>query len=345
MAAWSRPEGFPQGAGCGVRMDDGLVMPSRCPEFDRIWPSIAVPQDGIVTRRQLISAGLTPGVARREVVARRWRRLHPGVYATFTGPVPDQARIWAALLRAGPAAAASHRTALWLWGVIHERPEPVDVAIPHDRRCAAAPGVRLHRMRGLAQLVHPAAAPPRLRIEAAVLATTNGTSATGTVIDLALRAPQRRLTTASRLLIALNSWPRHRWRGLLREILAETRTGATSALELRYVREVERAHGLPCGRRNVPEALADRSCRYRDVRYEAFSTVVELDGREAHPVDEAFRDLRRDNAVVAAGDWPLRYGWRDVAGRPCEVAGQVGGVLQRQGWRGEPRRRSPTCRV
>ncbi len=61
---------------------------------------------------------------------------------------------------------------------------------------------------------------------------------------------------------------------------------------------------------------------------------MELDGREAHPEDQAFRDYRRDNHAAVAGEAVLRYGWRDVVGRPCEVALQVGQVLALSGWQG-----------
>jgi hypothetical protein len=321
-------------------------MPQRCPEFDEVWPPIAADQEGILSRRQLIQAGLPSGVAKREIVARRWRRLYAGVYATFTGPVSDHAQIWAALLRSGSGAAAGHRTALWLWGVINERPDVIDVAIPHDRRVERVAGLRLRRMRGLTQLVHPVALPPRLRVEAAVLAATDCALTAGTVVDLTLRATQRRVTTAPRLLAALGAWPRHRWRALLAEILSDAADGAASALELRYFRDVERAHGLPRGRRNAPDSLGNgKATRYRDVRYEKYNTVVELDSREAHPLDEAFRDLRRDNALIAAGEQPLRYGWRDVVDLSCEAARQVIQVLRRQGWSGVPKKCGPHCRL
>jgi hypothetical protein len=201
-------------------------------------------------------------------------------------------------------------------------------------------------MRRLTEWTHPAALPPRLRVESALLAATDETTTTGTVIDLTLRATQRRLTTASRLLAALKRWPRHSWRALLIEILSEVRDGIASALELRYARDVERAHGLPRGQRNAPVILENgRGRRYRDVRYERYGTVVELDGREAHPIDEAFRDLRRDNAVAVTGERTLRYGWRDVTILSCEAAGQVAMVLKLQGWTGAPTKCGPFCRL
>lgn len=67
-------------------------------------------------------------------------------------------------------------------------------------------------------------------------------------------------------------------------------------------------------------------------------------GRPGGTSDEAaFRDLRRDNDVVAAGDAVLRYGWRDVAGRPCLVAAQIGAVLRGRGWPGLVQLCGPEC--
>ena len=82
---------------------------------------------------------------------------------------------------------------------------------------------------------------------------------------------------------------------------------------------------------------------YRDVRYPRWSTVIELDGREAHPDDQRFREMRRDNEAVVQGSGVLRYGWRDIAARPCAAAGQVSAVLQAHGWSGRPRRCGPAC--
>ncbi|GAB3264483.1 hypothetical protein GCM10027456_47400 [Kineosporia babensis] len=114
-------------------------------------------------------------------------------------------------------------------------------------------------------------------------------------------------------------------------------------LERRYAHVVERAHGLPRGQRNLPRKDTDGRRRYRDIRYEEFLLVVELDGRTAHPPQEAFRDLRRDNVAVVEGEAVLRYGWRDVSGRPCSVAAQVSTVLTARGWNGRPRPCGPGC--
>ena len=306
------------------------------------WRCLAEQQQGIVSRSQLLSLGLSRSQARRNVANGRWRLLLPGVYATFTGPVGELASVWAAALGAGSGAAASQATALWLGGVIDDRPDVIHISIPAERRVHSHPGVRIHRTRDFSDSVHPAALPPRSRVECAVLDVSE-TARPGVVVDIVLRSIQRRPTTALRLRAALSSRPRHRHRWLLQEVLDEAGSGVHSQLERRYLRDVERRHRLPAGRRNRAERGTGGSNRYRDVRYRPWLTVVELDGRAAHPADEAFRDHRRDNAAAVAGDVVLRYGWRDVVDHPCQVAAEVAAVLQRRGWSGTPLPCGPRC--
>jgi predicted NBD/HSP70 family sugar kinase len=120
------------------------------------------------------------------------------------------------------------------------------------------------------------------------------------------------------------------------------REGAHSLLEFRYLNRVERPHGLPVGTRQHQVRRGGRR-QYQDVLYEAFGVVVELDGRAAHPEEFRPRDVRRDNANVAAGQVTLRYTWADVTQRPCVVAAEVRAALMRRGWRGAARRRGRHC--
>jgi very-short-patch-repair endonuclease len=133
-----------------------------------------------------------------------------------------------------------------------------------------------------------------------------------------------------------------RWRGELSEAFADVDAGAHSVLEYRYMRYVERAHGLPRARRQVPASMREGTI-HRDVLYREYGVAVELDGRAHHPGDLRWQDLRRDNAAAADGIITLRYGWADVARRPCEVAVQVSAVLRRRGWPGRPRPCGPSC--
>lgn len=296
--------------------------------------------------RQLLAAGLSHAQARTNVDNGRWRALLPGVYATFTGQLSTLALIWAAVLYAGKGATVSHRTALWLAGLLDEPTDPIHLSIPASRRVVPQNGIRIHLSRALdytrRQLVHPSSAPPRSRLEIALLDQCEIENA-NQVTHLVLSAIQRRLTTADRIRAAIDERSRHRWRQLLIEMLSEARDGVASPLELRYRRDVELRHQLPSGIRNRRDPVLGGGPKYRDVRYPAWQLIVELDGKQAHPLDQAFRDLRRDNLAVIDGDWTLRYGWRDVAGNLCAVAAQVALVLAGRGWQGRSMPCGPTC--
>jgi hypothetical protein len=83
----------------------------------------------------------------------------------------------------------------------------------------------------------------------------------------------------------------------------------------------------------------------QDVRYERYQLIVELDGRAAHPGQERWRDIHRDNASAADGCVTLRYSWSDVTLRTCEVAAEVGRVLRSRAWIGQLRPCGPDCTV
>jgi very-short-patch-repair endonuclease len=136
-----------------------------------------------------------------------------------------------------------------------------------------------------------------------------------------------------------------RWRRELSMALADAGDGILSVLEYRYVRRVERPHGLPAARRQA--RIRQRTGnRYLDNLYEQYGACVELDGTAAHPADEQWRDKRRDNANAVQGIITLRFGLPDLGDRRCETAGDVATLLQRNGWPGSPRLRSrPTCRT
>jgi hypothetical protein len=300
-------------------------------------------QAGIVSRDQLRQLGVARAVFRREIRARRWRRVLPRTYATFTGPLPSAARAWAAVLYAGPDATLSHWSAAFHQRLVDEEPNRLEVTVRHGHRVPSRPAVLVHQSRHIDERRHPSRLPPQTRIEDTVLDLTEVAATEVVVVDLLLRACQRRLTTAGRLAARSRARSRLRWRRLVNDVLGEVRVGVLSALERRYLRDVERAHGLPRGRRNRPEG--HRGARvYRDVRYWPWRVVVELDGTEAHPDEQRDRDDFRDNEIRTREDvTTLRYGWRSVTARACGVAGQVGAALQADGWTGSPVACGPGC--
>ena len=160
---------------------------------EEAWRRIAGEQAGVVTRAQLLDARCTEGQVGALLDNGRWTVLQRGVYAVFTGPVPPISRIWAAVLAAGPDAVVGGEAALWLAGVPGTTPRHITVCVPWERQATAVKEVDVVRRRGLEALAHPAARPPRLRIEEALLDLTDRCTREAAVVEVVFRvAPDRR---------------------------------------------------------------------------------------------------------------------------------------------------------
>ena len=301
-------------------------------------------QEGVITRRQALAAGLTEKAIVVRVQGERWRRLQAGVYATFSGEPPRTAVLWAAVLRAGPGAVLSHQTAAELYGLTDAQAPLIHLTVPNGSPVTRPSGTVIHYSRRLEQARHPAFLPPRTRVEDSVLDLIGNMTSLDEAVSLISRAVGRRRTTAPLILAALASRPRMRWRADIIRVLDIAAEGAHSLLEYRYVTRVERPHGLPRGARQHPVSRGG-SRQYQDVSYDEYMLVVELDGLAAHPLETRWRDARRDNVNTAYGLATLRLGYVDVSDRSCESAAVVGQALQRRGWPGTIRRCGRTCRA
>lgn len=308
-------------------------MHPRLPVPDALrW--LADLQDGVVTREQALGLGVSPPVLRWLLRDDVWRPVARGVYRTAAVPPDWPALAWAGVLLGGDRARLGAQASAHLHGLDAVAPLPVDVLVPptgpyrirgpwHFVR--EAPGARSDRSVG---------SPPRLGVEDTVLDLC-ASADEGAVVGLVTTAVQSRRTRTDRLAAVLATRARHPHRRLLTALLADVAAGAESPLELSYLRDVERAHDLPRGRRQASRLGLPYAT---DVGYDAYALLVELDGRLGHEGTGRFRDLERDNRFVLGGLITLRYGWFDVVHRPCLVAVQVGQVLRAQGWRGTPTR-------
>ena len=300
-------------------------------------------QAGAITRVQARAAGLTDEAIEARLHGGRWQRVFGRVYATFSGPVPRGCLLWAAVLRAGEGATLSHETAAELVGLLDGPSARIHLTVPAGRRIAPVPGVQLHRSRLVHVTRHGSRLPPQTRVEDTVLDLTQSATDLDTALSWCARACGRRLTTPARLPVALDARRRVRWRAELSAVLQDVGDGCHSLLELKYLRDVERRHGLPRARRQAATERPDGGRGYADVSYDELGVLVELDGRVAHPEHARWRDMERDNAAAITGAAVLRYGWADVAQRPCAVAAEVAAMLQTAGWSGTLRRCGSTC--
>lgn len=303
---------------------------------------LAALQRGIITRRQALAAGLTDDLIESWIARGRWQRVYPGVYATFTGVLARESALWAVVLFAGEGAVLSYETAAELDGLTDRPAAVMHVTIPSRRRVAPVAGIVVHRRHDAEAAAHPARLPPRTRIEETVLDLADCSPTAEAAVSWVTAALGRRLTTQPKLHFALGQRSQARWRRDLHFALSPDLAGVHSLLEYHYVRDVEVPHRLPRGIRQAPGRQAGRRV-YRDVLYDEYGLIVELDGRSAHPDEARWADVLRDNLVTAAGQGTLRYGYWQVRNTPCMVAAQVAAALQSRGWPSRPHPCTPSC--
>jgi predicted transcriptional regulator of viral defense system len=300
-------------------------------------------QAGAISRQQLLAAGLTPQMITTRIERQRWQQLYRGVYAAFNGPPSRDTWLWAAVLRAGNGAVLSYQTAAELHGLIDSPAETIFVTVPSAKRIEF-PGIVIRRSARVAAASQPNREPPRTTLEETVLDLVQLAPTFDDACGWITRACGRRLTTEDRLRAAMAMRKKMRWRAELDDVLAAAGDGIHSVLEYRYLRDVERAHGLPASRHQL-RVVIDGKAVYRDVYYEKYKVSVELDGRLAHPDDERWRDSQRDNKASAEGVRTCRYTWRDVYGHPCETALLQARILRQHGWQGTIKPCSARCPV
>jgi very-short-patch-repair endonuclease len=257
--------------------------------------------------------------------------LARGVYLTSTPPAGWLSLAWAGVLIGGDAARLGGLAAASLHGLVEVQPPQILVLIPAEGPTPRVVGPwYFRRERAGARLSATVGSPPRISIEDTVLDLIDEPdSDPRAVVGWVTSAVQGRRTTPQRILRAAEARRSLRHRQLLLDLVSDVAVGARSPLEVDYLRNVERAHGLPEGRRQVRQRNTEV-----DVLYDEYALLVELDGRRGHEGSGRFRDLKRDNAATTGGFATLRYGYADVVGDQCEVAFQVAANLAARGWPG-----------
>ncbi|HSP38554.1 MAG TPA: type IV toxin-antitoxin system AbiEi family antitoxin domain-containing protein [Frankiaceae bacterium] len=291
------------------------------------WTRLLELQCGLVSAGQAAEHGWTSHALRAQVAARRWQRIHRGVYFTSTGSASYEQKVWAGVLYAGPGAVAARETALWLYDRKQSAPTVVHIAVPRSRNARAQPGLRIHRTSVASEDLQTEACPPRVRLEHAVLHAAGAAPDEDSAVAVLASAVQRRLTTGPRLAAALDRYPRIRRRSLLRDVLQMCEAGAHSLIEVRH-EQIRRGHGLPDPKRQI-----DHDGAVVDVDYDGL--VVELDGRLGHFTSKDWwKDMLRDDLHTAAGRAVLRFPGFLLLTQPAVVAHVEAAALRRRGWQG-----------
>lgn len=314
----------------------GMALSKEWPAEARSLDEVLAAQDGVICRRQALAV-CGRSELRRRLRSGLWVAQFPGVYLTHTGAPTWRQRAWAAVLSVEPAALGG-RSAIYAAGgrVDGKRfgSEPIRVVVSHRRSIGERKGVVVQYCSHYARRLG-GGSPPRIKLEHAVLDLAAAAPTTQDAVARLAEGIQNRLTTATRLTVALKTRPNTAKYPLLLEILADLEKGTCSVLEREYLTKVERSHGLPAPQRQAPTTVGRKG--FRDVDYPEWGVVVELDGRAGHDDPAARdRDMERDlDALVGAARITARLGWGQASTRPCRTAGKIGRLLRRGGWPGE----------
>lgn len=299
-------------------------------QADAAIAKLADEQYGVLARRQLLIAGLSP-----RQIGERARRgllvpLHRGVYAAGHRRLTADGIWLAAVLATGPGAVLSHRDAAKLHGLGRWEYGPVEVTTPAYVRSTAKVHVRARR-----------------RLDADDVTTVAGIPATTvarTLVDLAKILSRERLlhamTSAERAgtldlgaVRAAFGRVRHRpgpgaatLRAALAEFDARGAQVTRSELEIAF-RRLVRVRRLP-----PPELNAWAEGVEVDALWRAERVAVELDSWEFHRDRSAFaRDRAKGNHLTLRGWTVLRLTHRDLTRDARRVAADIRRALGHRG--------------
>jgi hypothetical protein len=165
----------------------------------------------------------------------------------FSGEPGRPALLWAAVLRGGSGAALSYQTAAELHGLIRRPASLIHVTVPADRYLEHVRGLVIHYSNRAAVARHPVLLPPRTRVEETALDLAAAALSFDDALGWVSAACAGRLTTPARIQAAMAKRAKMPYRAGLDAALADVAAGANTVLEYRYLRDVERPHGLPRG--------------------------------------------------------------------------------------------------
>jgi very-short-patch-repair endonuclease len=280
---------------------------------------IAHSQHGVVTRSQLLGAGVTEKEIRRRLEKGALLRVHRGVYRVGHRAPSVDARYMAAVLACGAGALLSGRAAAHLLGLVKGREPPPEVTAPTERRIKGLTTRRARRGEAHnATTWHgiPVTTVPRTLVDLSSLLS---------LPDLARachEAGVRHGTTPRHVEAVLEKRPKAPGAKKLRRVLHGDARVTLSALERRFLERLREA-SLP-----LPETNARAGGRRVDCRWPAHRLTVELDGYRYHNSRHAWElDRRREREARARGDEFRRYTYGDVFESHGEMLGELRGLL------------------
>lgn len=268
---------------------------------------VARQQYGVVTRSQLLAAGIGETGIRERVGTNRLLRLHRGVFAVGHRELKREGHWLAAVLACGPGAVLSHVSAAAHWNIRGSASYYVDVTVPTRAGRQRRKGVRIHRSGRLTA--------DQVTVHEGIPVTTLAR----TLLDLAdvvsfqdlkraiHESEYLRLFDLTTLVAVVSNNPGRRGAKLL-EAAQSPPEITNSELEGRFLAIVDRHH-LP--RPKVNSRIAGYEV---DFAWPDAGLAVETDGFAAHGTRKAFvNDRLRDRILRRAGFETIRLTPKDLA--------------------------------
>ncbi|GAB2474943.1 endonuclease domain-containing protein [Jatrophihabitans fulvus] len=284
------------------------------------WTSLARSQAGLITRRQLVAAGVPGGTADLWLST---RRLEPtraaGVYRVGGADDSERTPAWFATL--STRSPVSYTTAAAWCGMTVPADGLLHITRFDRRRLAWPAGVRVHRVALDAGDVTEVRGLPVTTRRVTALDCA-GWLPFGQAMVFADRAVQQGWMRPRDIETRLDEAPGRWGNRQLRRILTILERGADAESERRLHLVLRRA-GLTGWRPQFP--VDTPAGRFRvDVAFEHLRLAIEVDGYEYHSREGRFQsDRTRQNALLAAGWQVLRFTWTDIVDRPDYVAASV----------------------
>jgi hypothetical protein len=275
---------------------------------------------GVVTRVELLEAGVTAAQIRRRVRAGGLIREYPGVYRIGHKAPSLEARYMAAVRACGPGALLSGRAAGYLFGALKGPAPPPEVTAPTERRVK---GVKTRRCRTIDP--HdvttfrgiPVTTLPRTLVDLAAVLDL------GDLARSCHEAGVRHRTTPAQVETVLARRPNSPGAAGLRAVLRGDAPVTLSKLETRFLDQL-RETGLPLPRTNRPAGGPRVDCRWPALRL-----TVELDSYRYHNSRHAWElDRRRERDARARGDDFRRYTYGDVFENPGAMLAELRTLLR-----------------
>jgi very-short-patch-repair endonuclease len=295
-------------------------MRGKSSTVDEIVAAIADDAHGVVTRAELLAAGIPTGQVERRVAKGGLIPEYPGVYRAGHAAPSREATYMAATKACGPGAPPCGKAAGHLLRILKSPiPPPPEVLTTKDRK---PKGLKTRRTR---------------RIDRRDVTTVNGipvTTVPRTLVDLAAVLDEDALAracheagviyrvTPRQVEAVLERMPRAKGTAKLRRIMSGDVKVVLSKLEKRFLQRLE-TEGLP-----LPETNRVAGGRRVDCRWPDQKLTVELDGFRFHNSRHSWEQGNlREREARKRGDEFRRFTYADVFEDPAYMLAELRELL------------------